>query len=430
MPTRRALWLVGLGLLPAVLAVLAPGVGLLALAIDLAVLALVVADFLLAPRVSSLRIVRQVAPVISAGVTTRVHLRVESDRPVYGELRDLVSPGPLVEGARQRLCCETEVTLEWRLTPMSRGDLLLGGVWLRMEGPLGLCARQASLPLTQTVRVFPELSALTRDALALARANADDARRVVRQRSDGREFESLREYRAGDDGRSIDWKATARRGKPIVRVHQPERNQQVLLVLDCGRHMAGTVGPRRKLDHAVDAALRLAKVSLDQGDQVGVLAFGTAVRAHLPPRKGAEQLRAIATALYRVEATLEESDVGAALDVAFARQHRRSLVVVLTDLLDADSSLALVRRSLRLVPRHFLLVAALVDDELRAAALDVPRTPASAYERLGASRLEAETSGVVARLRDAGAHVVRSTPGTFGAATVSAYLDVKNRGLL
>jgi uncharacterized protein (DUF58 family) len=429
-PTPRALWLVAAGLVPAVFAVVAPGLAWVALSLDLAVLLLVVIDFLRAPRLDALEISRQVEPVLSSGLVARVTLHLHSRGPLRGELRDLVPPGPLVEGARQRFVVDGEQLLEWRLTPTTRGDLLLGGVWVRLEGPLGLCLRQGYVPLTQLVKVFPDLTALTKDALALARANADDARRVVRQRSDGREFESLREYRAGDDRRTIDWKATARRGKAVVRLHQPERNQQVLLLLDCGRHMAGTVGARRKLDHSVDAALRLARVSLDQGDQVGVLAFGTTVKAHLPARRGSEQLRAIAHALYRVEATLEESDVGAALDLAFARQPRRSLVIILTDLLDAESSAALVKRTLRLVPRHLPMVASLLDDDVHALAMAVPATGAAAYERLVAARLEAETTGTVARLRDAGARVVRSSPGQFGAAAVSAYLDVKNRGLL
>jgi uncharacterized protein (DUF58 family) len=429
-PTQRALWLVVAGLVPAMFAVVVPGLAWVALSLDLAVFALVVIDFFRAPPLDALQVSRHVEPVLSSGLVARVTLRLQSSRPLRGELRDLVPPGPLVEGARAAVAVDGEQVVEWRLTPMTRGDLVLGGVWVRLEGPLGLCARQGLLPLTQVVKVFPDLTVLTKDALALARANADDARRLVRQRSDGREFESLREYRAGDDRRSIDWKATARRGKAIVRLHQPERNQQVLLLLDCGRHMAGTVGARRKLDHAVDAALRLARVSLDQGDQVGVVAFGTTVKAWLPARRGAEQLRAIAHALYRVEATLEESDVGAALDRAFARAPRRSLVVILTDLLDADSSAALVKRTLRLVPRHLPMVASLLDDDVHALALAVPATEAAAHERLVAARLEAETTGTVARLRDAGARVVRSSPGQFGAAAVSAYLDVKNRGLL
>jgi uncharacterized protein (DUF58 family) len=215
-----------------------------------------------------------------------------------------------------------------------------------------------------------------------------------------------------------------------VRVHRPERNQVVLLLLDCGRHMAGEVRGRRKLDHAVDAALRVAKVSLDQGDQVGVLAFGTDVKSWLPPRKGAEQLRAVTHALYRVEATLDESDYGSALDLAFRRGSRRTLVMVMTDLLDADTAASLARRTARLVPRHLPVIASMLDADLQRAAVAVPDTLSEAYQRVVAARLEDDSRHTVAKLRDAGALVVRSAPGDFGAAAVNCYLDIKARGLL
>ncbi|MEW5743193.1 MAG: DUF58 domain-containing protein, partial [Myxococcota bacterium] len=405
-----------------------------ALALDLALLLLLAVDFLRAPTAHALLVARRVEPNLSAGAPNKVRLELTqapgAQGRLVGELRDLVGPGPRVEGHRQPFAFEGRATLEYVVTPRTRGDLSLGPVTVRLEGPLGLCARQLSVPLTQAVRVFPDLSALSKDAIALARANEDAARRVVRVRAEGREFESLREYRVGDDRRHIDWKATARRSRPMVRVHQPERNQQVLLLLDCGRHMAGEVDGRRKLDHAVDAALRVARVSLDRGDLVGVLAYGATVQAWLPPRKGGEHLSAIAQALYRVQATLEESNVGAALDLAFARGVRRTLVLVMTDLLDADSAAALLKRTARLVPRHLPLIASLRDDAVHRAATRSPEDRTAAYERFVAARLEDEARSTVAKLREAGARVLRASPSDFGAATVGAYLDLKGRGAL
>lgn len=433
-PTRRALLFAAAGLAPAVLSVLTPSFALVVLALDAAIVALAAIDFFLAPGPGALRVSRVVEEVLSSGVTNRVRLVLEQGPgargALKGEVRDTVAPGPRIEDQRQRFSFTGTAVMEWKLTPLTRGDLDFGDAWVRADGPLGLCARQFRVPLAQRVKVFPDLTALTKDALKLAQAVNDSSRRVVRVRSEGREFESLREYRTGDDRRTIDWKATARRGRAMVRLHQPERNQQVLLLLDCGRHMAGEVDGRRKLDHAVDAALRVAKVSLDRGDLVGVLAFGTTVKSWLPPRKGAEQLQAIAQALYRVEATLEESDYGAALDLAFAKGVRRSLVLVMTDLLDADTAASLVKRTTRLVPRHLPLVASMLDEDLHRVATLSPATAAEAYERVVASRLEADTRATVARLRDAGAHVLRAPARDFGAASVNAYLDIKGRGLL
>lgn len=433
-PTLRAVVLLGLGLVPAVVAVLEPAVALGAVVLDVIVLAAVAVDFMRAPRADQLRVSRQIDAVISSHRPTlvRLELEVASSGPAQlrGVVRDGVPPGPSSNGHQARFEFSHSTVIEYSLEPNRRGDLVFDHVWLRLEGPWGLCARQVSKPLPQRVQVFPDLTALSKDALALARANDDDARRRVPLRSEGREFESLREYRRGDDRRSIDWKATARRSRTMVRVHQPERNQAVLLMIDAGRHMAGDVLGRSKLDHAVDAALRIAKVSLDQGDLVGVIAFGADVKAWLPPRKGAEHLRALAQTLYRVDASLEESDYGAALDLAFARGVKRTLVIVLTDLVDPDATQALIKRTRRLVPRHLPLVASLRDDDVLAVATQLPRTRDDAHRRRVAAQLEADSVATVARLRDVGARVVRASAAQFGPAAVSAYLDIKARGLL
>jgi uncharacterized protein (DUF58 family) len=423
-PTPLFFTLALAGLVPALLAVAVPALLWVTLAWDAALLLLAALDFLRAPTAMSVE--RQVDHLFSSGLPNQVTLRIAGEGS--GEVRDLVSPGPVVTGNRQRF--RAPASLSYTVTPQQRGDLTLGPVALRLDGPLGLCARQLTLPRTDLVKVYPDLAALSRDALKLARAHAEESRRVIKRPAEGREFESLREYRRGDDRRAFDWKATARRGKPMVRVNQPERNQTVLLLLDCGRHMAGEVLGRKKLEHAVDAALRLSKVSLDQGDQVGVMSFGATVRSWLPPRRGLDQLRAIANDLYRVQASLEESDYGAALDRAFQRRSRRALVVVLTDLLDLDTSAVLVKRTLMLVPRHLPLVASLLDEELYAAALERPKTAEQAYQRQVAARLEDDYRLTAARLRDAGARVIRAAATDFGPSAVNEYLELKARGVL
>ena len=428
-PTTRALWLAALSLVPAAVALLSPSIAPLLVAFDVALVVLVAVDFFLSPRAEALGIRRIVEPVLSSGRVNVVKLELTPRaRSISGELRDWVTPGPAIEGHRQRF--SGACVIEWQLTPSTRGDLHFGPLTVKLDGPLGLCTRRQTIDLRQSVKVFPDLSVLSRDALDLARAEDQVSRRVIRVRAEGREFESLREYRPGDDRRSIDWKATARRGKPFVRQHQPEKNQQVILLLDCGRHMAGESNGRRKLDHAVDAALRLAKVALDHGDLVGVLAFGRDVKRWLPPRKGVDQLRAIAHALYQVEAVLEESNYGAALDRAFARGARRSLVIVMTDLVDKETSAALLLRTRRLVPRHLPLIVSLQDEAVHRLATEVPLTTSAAYERVVAQRVERDGDATVARLREGGARVVRGTPAAFASAGVSAYLDIKQRGLL
>lgn len=425
-----ALW----GLLPAALSVVWPTLAWAAAAWDLGLLFTAALDFFRAPGPRALSVQRKVEPVLSAGVKNRVEVLLAAApgerRRLWGELRDTPGPGPRAAGARSRFEVEGHGAVVWQLTPLVRGDLAFGDLHLRLFGPWGLCARQVVVPAAQQVKVYPDLSALHRDAMALARSSDAPAQRLLRRSAEGREFESLREYRPGDDVRTLDWKATARRGRVMVRQHQPERNQTVLLFIDCGRAMAGMALGRRKLDHAIDAALKVARVSLDQGDLVGVMAVGQSVRAWLPPRRGSEQLKAITHALYRVEATLEETDWGAAFTVAFGQKVRRSLVLLVTDLLDLDASRALVQRTRRLVPRHLPLVASLIDEDVAAAVAQVPETLGDAHRRQVAARLEDDVLRTVAQLRDAGARVVRTHAAGLGPGAVNAYLDVKARGLL
>jgi uncharacterized protein (DUF58 family) len=434
-PTGLAVALLAAALVPAALAVASPTFGWLALALDVAVVALCAVDFLRAPRASDVQVRREVEPILRSGVDNAVHLELSTQgpAPIRGEVRDEAPLEVAVQGQRQRFTLApaplpTRVT--YTVKPPARGDLRFGDLHLRLLGPLGLCARQVRVPAVQAVKVYPDLTALTKEALELARASDAPAERSQRRPGEGREFESLREYRNGDDYRTIDWKASARRARTMVRVYQPERNQPVLLLLDCGRHMAGKVDGRRKLDHAVDAALRMAKVGLDAGDLVGVLAFASEVRSYLPPRKGREHLRLLTEALYRAEAALEESDYGRAYDFAFARSSRRSLVVLFTDLVDPDASGTLVARTLMLRPRHLPVVASLLDEDLQAAATAVPHTPQDAYTRQAAARLEDEYRRTAVTLRDSGVLVVRAPARGFGAAAINTYLHVKARGLL
>jgi uncharacterized protein (DUF58 family) len=434
-PTPLAVALVAVALVPAALALVSPAFVWLAVAVDGAVLLLCGYDAWAAPRTQALEVRRVVEPVLSSGVANPVRLELELRRsqPVRGRVRDSVPAEVDSRGHEQpfRLSPESpQASLTYWVTPPARGDLAFGDVYLRLVGPLGLCARQVRVPAAGQVKVYPDLTALSREALELAIASDAPSERTLRRTAEGREFESLREWRQGDDLRTVDWKASARRARTVVRVYQPERNQPVLLLLDCGRHMAGRVDGRRKLDHAVDAALRLAQVSLEAGDLVGVLAFASEVHAYLPPRKGREHLRLLTGALYRVEAALEESDYGRAYDFAFARSSRRALVVLFTDLVDPDASGSLLSRTLALRPRHLPVVASLLDEDLQQAATAVPSTVQQAYARQAAARIEEDYRRTALTLKEAGALVVRAPARTFGAAAINTYLHVKARGLL
>lgn len=432
LPTPRAALLLAAGALPALLAAGSPGALWLVLAVDLAVLAAAAADARWTPGPGALAAERRVREPLSAFAPNRVTLALSSRarRPLRLDLADAPPPELDSAGHRRRLVLQAgqQSLLEYDAVPRRRGEVRFGNLHVRARGPLGLAARQWRIPLARTVSVYPDLRGL---AVATGAERAEEGRARVRGPYEGREFAALRPYRPGDDVRSIDWKATARRGAPVVREWQPERNQAVWLLLDCGRRLSGRLRDgRTKLDHAVDAALAVARAAALRGDRVGAVLFGAEVGQVVLPGAGREGLGALAGALHRAEPRLEEPDYGAAFDALAGRQRRRALVVLFTDLSDPDSGAELRARAARLARRHLVLVAAVADSELSDAAAARPAGTEEAFARVAAERILEEREQAAAALAAEGVRV-ESAPATgLVAAVVGRYLAVKRRGEL
>lgn len=429
-PTPLAAFLLALGLLTLLL----PGASGLAamLAWDGLVALLFAVDFLLAPGPGSLRAARTFRDPLSAFAPNRITLRLASahGRALRIDVAD--APPPSFASTRHRRRVDlppgAALALEYDAVPRERGPVTFGDLHVRSTGPLALAARQWRVPLGQAARVFPDLRSL---ALPAAARDVDPARRRLRGPREGRELESLRPYLAGDDVRAIDWKATARRGAPIVRQWQPERNQTVWLLVDCGRLLSGRLPDgRTRLDRAVEASLAVARAATARGDRVGALLFGAEVARVVLPGSGRAQLGPLAEALHAARATLDESDYRAAFDLFDARQRRRALVMIFTDLADPDTSALLIARAARLRRRHLVVVAAPGDPELADAARGIPRTAEDAYLRVAAERILAERAAAAVRLAAAGVQVERCAAADLGAALVGSYLEIKATGAL
>jgi uncharacterized protein (DUF58 family) len=435
LPTPRLAALLALALLPAAFAIAWPSAVYLCLAWDLGCLAAFAIDRRRCPRPDLLDASRVVEDVVSAGAPNRARVEVDNLAPfaVAGELADAPPPTCACRGPRTRF--EIPAHGRWAhtylFTPGTRGDHRFGDLFLRTRGPWGLAMRQARIAAAKTVRAYPDLRALARESLFPAHPQLESGlSRLRRSLGEGRAFESLREYVPGDDVRSIDWKATAKRSRPIARQYEPERNQTVMLLVDCGRHMVSRVGKRTKLDFTIDASLRLARATLDRGDQVGLCAFGAKILAYLPPKKGRLQLRALVDLLVPLQPELEESDYDSAFGLAASRQRRRALMATFTDVLDEDSSRSLLLRILSLRPRHLPLVVAAADAVVLGRARAIPEDASAAYARAAARQIVQERERTIARLRDAGAHVVDVPVSELSAAAINEYLAIKSRGLL
>ena len=431
-PTPRAGLLFALGVLPALIAAGAPWVLWWVAGLDLGVLALFALDALLSPGPGTLEASRALREPLSAFAPNPVTLTVKSRarRRLRLELADAPPPEVDAEGHRRglELSPGESASLEYRATPRRRGEVRFGDLHARARGPLGLARRQWRLPLARTVPVYPDLRGL---AAATGAERIEEGRARTRGLPGGREFAALRPYLPGDDLRSVDWKATARRGAPVVREWQPERNQELWLLLDCGRQLSARLGGgRTKLDHAVDAALAVARAAALRGDRAGAVLFGAEVERVVPPGAGSAGLGALAEALHRAEPRPEESDYGAALFALSARQRRRALVVAFTDLADPDTSAPLRECAAQLARRHLVLVVAVADSEIAQAASARPAGIAEAYERVAAERILAERELAAASLAAVGVRVLSAPARGLVAAVVDRYLEVKRRGEL
>lgn len=315
------------------------------------------------------------------------------------------------------------------LVPTRRGNRTADRVTIRSFGPLGLAARQASLDVPARLRVLPEFASRRHLPSRLARLREMDGRAAVQVRGAGTEFDSLREYVAGDDVRSIDWRATARRQEVVVRTWRPERDRRVLLVLDTSRTSAARVLDAPRLDASIDAALLLAALASHAGDRVELVAFDRRLRTRVAGQSGPRLLPALAEALADVEPALVETDWPGVVGLVRERLSQRGLVVLLSALEPAAVEQGLLAVVGQLTDRHQIVLASVRDPEVEE--LRRGRGAADAvFDAAAAERAELERAAVAVRLRQRGAEVVDALPDELAPQLADTYLALKAAGRL
>jgi uncharacterized protein (DUF58 family) len=435
-PTRRLVFLFALGTLPLTLIARVPEVGWGVGVFDVALLLLVLVDFRRAPGAGVLALERRISARLAIGERERVglHARSSAARDLRLDVRD----EPPLAFASERPLLTILVPAHGRgegaywVVPPTRGDHTFTGLTARAGGPLGLVERQWRVPHATRVQVYPNYRAAARMELLGRRSHLlRTGLHTLRRREQGRTFESLRDYVQGDDTRHIDWKATARRHKPIVREYEVERHQNVLLMLDAGRMMTAAVGPGlTKLDGAVNAALLVAHAAATHGDKVGLLVFADEVLAYLPPRAGRRQVGRVLDALYRIQPGLVEPDYGTAFRYLATRRLQRALVLVFTDLVDARASARLLRHVAALMPHHLALLVAIADPALERHAREAPSSVGSVYRQAVARDLLEDRAEALRAITARGGLALDVPPDGLNLAVVNQYLEVKRRGML
>ncbi len=432
-PTRR---LAVVAALASLLVLVLPGGGWWwLLVVDGALLVVALADAALAPAPASLAVRRSLPPALTLGVVGRIGWTVRNPtrRSVRVAVADELAPSLRATSRRVagRIPPWGTLRAQAELRPARRGRFTPTDLVVLVDGPLGLGARQSTLGVPGTLRVYPSFRSKDEAELRIRKARLlEVGLRSAQGRGGGTEFDQLRDYSVDDEFRRVDWAATARAGRAIVRTYRAERNQTVIVLLDNGRVMAGRVDGVPRVEHAVDAVMMLTAVATGLGDRCGVVAFDREVRTAVAPAGGRRQLGRVVEALYDLEPVLAESDYAGAFTDTLARFRRRTMLVVLTDLV-APAVEEWLAPALPLILReHVVVVAGVRDPDVARWSTATTEDASGAYRRAAAVSAIDERRRTVARLRGLGATVIDAAPGELAPALADTYLRVKATGRL
>jgi uncharacterized protein (DUF58 family) len=428
--------LLAVGFVPLSLSWGRPMLRWVALAYDLTLIAVAVFDAWNSKLPAKVGIERHFGGRFAVGAETEVRIEIANHTPrdIRLIVKDEYPPQMKLTGAREahlNIEAQTSAALVYGLTPPKRGRFEFGLIAVRYLSRWRLTWRQDRLGQPVAVKVYPNMRrAREAELKALGARSFVAARRKSQWRGEGRDFESLRDYVRGDEMRHISWTATARRGKLVTRQYQMERDQTILIALDAGRLMTARIENETKLDSAVHAALALMSAAARAGDNAGLLVFGRRIKAYLPPKRGAEHLDAALEALYAIEPEMIEPSYSRAFEFVSANSRRRSLVVVLTDLVDEEGSRELLSSLKLLRPRHLPLVVTIADRDLKAVVRESPENENEMFTQSVAEEIMHLREAALRLVESQGGLALDVTAAVLAPKLLETYLRVKERGLL
>lgn len=414
-----------------------PAIRYAVLAFDVLLFAAAIADYFLSRRLPpELTVSREFDKRFAIGERSEVKIRIEnaSASNLYLRIKDEFPAQMVLGGKREaEISIDAQSTAEFSyfLTPPRRGKYEFGYVAARHLSRLGLLWCQADLGEVQAVKVYPNMRrAREMELKALGARSFLAVQRKSVRRGEGREFESMREYVRGDELRHISWTATARRSRLITRQYQIERDQTVMIMLDGGRLMTGRIGDETKFDTAIHASLALMSACAKAGDNCGLAVFGRKVKKYLPPKRGLQHIDAVLEAMHDLEPELIEPSYARAFQFVAANSKKRAFVVILTDLVDKESSKELLN-SLRLLrPRHLPLVVTIGDRDLNATVSQTPKDIKDVFTQSAAEEIIHQREAALRLVESIGGLALDVTTQTLGPKLLESYMRVKERGLL
>jgi uncharacterized protein (DUF58 family) len=397
------------------------------------VLALGAIDVILAGSPRAITLSRDLPERVRLGETAQstLYLSNTGHRRIRGQVRDGWQPSAGASPGRHRLDLPAGERRAFRttLTPFRRGERRAAQVTVRAFGPLGLVARQATLSYPGVIRVLPPFNSRKHLPSRLARLRELDGRTSVMIRGQGTEFDSLREYVRGDDVRSIDWRATARRNDLVVRTWRPERDRRVVIVIDSGRTSAARIVNEPRLDTAFESSLLLAALATRAGDRVDLVVYDRRVRGRVQGASGPDLLSRMVNTMAPIDPELIEMDWSIVPELVRSVTSHRALVVLMTSIDAPGASRGLLSALPQLTRRHTVVVASVTDPSVLAATADRSNRD-SVYLAAAAERARLDVSRVAAAIRQLGADVVTGAPSELPPALADRYLALKAAGRL
>ncbi|NJM38454.1 MAG: DUF58 domain-containing protein [Akkermansiaceae bacterium] len=430
-PTTRLLGLAWAWLLLAVIPVAVPWLGAAWLWLGAIFAVLVITDGVISRFQKSVEISRRLPGRFALGEAGEVRLILRNDTKLAAKLEifDGIPPGavaPTLPWAGE-VPPHREIKVFHPVTLLSRGEVIFSKVHVRRFSPLGLWTRKTLHLTDEVVKVYPNYEPVIRFAL-LAMQHRESPMGIVRRPRAGssRDFHQLRDYRDGDPLAQIDWKATSRRQMLISRDFQEQRNQSIVFLLDTGRRMRAMDGDLPQFDHILNAILLVSHVALKQGDQIAVKSFGGSDR-WLPPVKGSHAMPILLNHLYDYQTTTAPSDFSGAVEQLMARQRRRSLVILLTNLRGEDGK-ELIPALQVLKTRHLVLLASMRERTVEDAIVKPVDSFSSALKYLAADRYIQERREILASLGGLGVLTLDSTAQELAITLANCYFDIKAAG--
>lgn len=407
-------------------------------ALDLILLIFCVVDYALTARPPLLLCERDVSPRLSIGRKNKVVLKITNrgETALHCHVRDSASPllSPDLDKFDIRLNAASTTFLRYELFPTKRGAYEFGDIYIRYKSFLGFFWRQKIAKASTAIEVYSDLKALTDLTIKLA-SSSELGELRQRKRGQGTDFASLREYADGDDPRRMDWKATARRNRPMVRTYEVEQEQRLFILIDAGRMMISELAHLTRFDHALNAALCLAIAGLTYNDQVGIGIFADKPLLYLPPHRGRTYLKNILEATASIEPRMVEPDYASMLAHFATLQKGRCLFTIITDLSDVSGSQSLLLGLANLSKRHLVFCVSLKDRRIEQLcqveeSSEEKTDQSHIFKRAVAIDLIAQRELAQGVLKKHGCLILDEAPEELSTKIVDRYLDVKRKNLL